>query len=373
MNGCYRLYSDTVPTPSRKADMAAIAAELGVARSTVSNAYNRPDQLSAALRERILATAARLGYPGPDPVARSLRTRRAHAVGLVFAERLSFAFRDPASIGFLAGLSDACEAGGRSLLLIPLADGGSPEPVLRAAVDGFVIYSLSADDGNLAAIASRGLPLVVVDSPDGLGGADFVGVDDRQGVRAIGQHLQDLGHRDIGVVTVNAAARRTRSQGGIDEYRDVANSVMRERLAGLEQGMGRDSGSAGQPTMLVVERPRNVESEGAAAADLLLDSRPEITAIACLTDVLALGVLQTLARRGVRVPQDVSVTGFDDILEARSQGLTTVRQPLVDKGRVAGEMLLARSDAESATPFQRQVLPTRLIERTTTGQNAQTV
>ncbi|MFD1050850.1 LacI family DNA-binding transcriptional regulator, partial [Kibdelosporangium lantanae] len=93
----------------RPATLASLAAELGVSRTTVSNAYNRPDQLSPELRRRVLETARRLGYPGPDPVARSLRTRKAGAVGLLLTENLSYAFRDPAALGFLEGLALACE------------------------------------------------------------------------------------------------------------------------------------------------------------------------------------------------------------------------------------------------------------------------
>ena len=88
----------------RPATLASLAAELGVSRTTLSNAYNRPDQLSPELRRRVLDTARRLGYPGPDPVARSLRTRKAGAVGLLLTENLSYAFRDPAAVGFLEGL-----------------------------------------------------------------------------------------------------------------------------------------------------------------------------------------------------------------------------------------------------------------------------
>jgi DNA-binding LacI/PurR family transcriptional regulator len=88
----------------RTATLASLAAELGVSRTTVSNAYNRPDQLSPALRRRVLDTARRLGYPGPDPVARSLRTRKAGAVGLLLTEALSYAFRDPVAVQFLEGL-----------------------------------------------------------------------------------------------------------------------------------------------------------------------------------------------------------------------------------------------------------------------------
>ena len=91
------------PAPRRRATLASLAAELKVSRTTISNAYNRPDQLSADLRERVLAAAKQLGYPGPDPVARSLRTRRAGAVGLVITEPLTYAFSDPAALNFVAG------------------------------------------------------------------------------------------------------------------------------------------------------------------------------------------------------------------------------------------------------------------------------
>merc|ERR1711969_31265 len=133
------------PAPRRRATLASLAAELKVSRTTVSNAYNRPDQLSAELRERVLSTAKALGYPGPDPVARSLRTRKAGAVGLVITEPLNYSFRDPAALDFVAGLAESCEAVGQGLLLVAVgpdrsvSDGSAA--VLAAGVDGFVVYS----------------------------------------------------------------------------------------------------------------------------------------------------------------------------------------------------------------------------------------
>ena len=152
------------PTPRRRATLASLAAELKVSRTTISNAYNRPDQLSADLRERVLATAKRLGYAGPDPVARSLRTRKAGAVGLVMTEPLNYSFSDPAALDFVAGLAESCEEAGQGLLLVAVgpnrsvSDGSAA--VLAAGVDGFVVYSASDDDPYLAvgaaAAPSRG-------------------------------------------------------------------------------------------------------------------------------------------------------------------------------------------------------------------------
>jgi DNA-binding LacI/PurR family transcriptional regulator len=152
------------------ATLAAVAARVGVSRTTVSNAYNRPDQLSSELRNRILAAAAELGYSGPDPVARSLRTRQADAVGLIFAERLGYAFRDPGAVEFLHGLGEACTERGRSLLMVPAGQSAQVATVLRAAVDGFVLSSVAAADPLLAAVLSRPQPAVIVDSPRGVAG-----------------------------------------------------------------------------------------------------------------------------------------------------------------------------------------------------------
>src|ERR1700753_2347499 len=106
------------PLPRRRATLASLAAELKVSRTTISHAYTRPDQLSDALRERVLATAKRLGYPGPDPVARSLRTRRAGAVGLMITEPLTYSFRDPAALDFVAGLAESCGDARQGMLLV---------------------------------------------------------------------------------------------------------------------------------------------------------------------------------------------------------------------------------------------------------------
>ncbi|MGI8859844.1 MAG: LacI family DNA-binding transcriptional regulator [Rubrobacteraceae bacterium] len=122
-----------------------MAAEVGVSPATVSNAYNRPDQLSGELRERVFEAARRVGYAGPDPTARGLRKKRTGAIGALYTDRLSYAFADPAAVMLFEGVSVATEEAGLGLLLIP---GGSlgqrdPEALGSAAVDGFVIFCMA--------------------------------------------------------------------------------------------------------------------------------------------------------------------------------------------------------------------------------------
>src|SRR5689334_5260471 len=146
-----------------------VAAELGVSAKTVSNAYSRPDQLSAALRARVLEVAERLGYPGPDPLAAGLRRGRVGALGVAYANALSYAFDDPVSVALLAGITSVAERAGTGLLLASgsgSAGGPAAGTVGTAVIDGLVVASLGDDDPVLPVVAARRLPLVVVDQPD---------------------------------------------------------------------------------------------------------------------------------------------------------------------------------------------------------------
>jgi DNA-binding LacI/PurR family transcriptional regulator len=351
----------------RPATLASLAAELGVSRTTVSNAYNRPDQLSAPLRERVLEAARRLGYPGPDPVARSLRTRRAGAVGLLLTEALSYAFRDPVATGFLEGLALACEAAGQGLLLVPV----SPEhadvaAVHRAGVDGFVVYSVREDDPHFLAVLERPVPIVVSDQPSGVEGVDRVGIDDHGAMLGLARHLTGLGHRRIGVICMRLGEHRNDGPVSVARQADIGYPVQRNRIAGLRDGLA-EVGVAwsGVP---VWERFNHSVEAGQSAAEELLTGHPELTAVVCTSDILALGALRHAQDRGLTVPADLTITGFDGVPEAERAGLTTVWQPVLEKGRAAGELLLERGDRSRP---RRVTLPTELrVGRTSSAPRA---
>ena len=351
----------------RPATLASLAAELGVSRTTVSNAYNRPDQLSAPLRERVLEAARRLGYPGPDPVARSLRTRRAGAVGLLLTEALSYAFRDPVATGFLEGLALACEAAGQGLLLVPV----SPEhadvaAVHRAGVDGFVVYSVREDDPHFLAVLERPVPIVVSDQPSGVEGVDRVGIDDHAAMLALARHLTGLGHRRIGVICMRLGENRNDGPVSVARQNDIGYPVQRNRLAGLRDGLA-EVGVAWSGVPLWERFDHSVEA-GHSAAEELLTGHPELTAVVCTSDILALGALHHAQERGLSVPADLTITGFDGVPEAERAGLTTVWQPVLEKGRAAGQLLLERGDRSRP---RRVTLPTELrVGRTSSAPRA---
>lgn len=340
----------------RPATLASLAAELGVSRTTVSNAYNRPDQLSPELRKRVLDTARRLGYPGPDPVARSLRTRKAGAVGLLLTENLSYAFRDPAALGFLEGLALACEDAGQGLLLVPAnPEREDVDAVRRAGVDGFVVYSVPDDDPHLAAVLSRPVPTVVCEQPQ-LPDVDRVQIDDHGAMVGLARHLIELGHRTVGVLCMRLTRDRNDDFVTVERQHQARFHVQRARLAGLAEAF--TAAGVDWRRVPVVERFDHSIEAGSAAAAQALDRDPDLTALICTSDILALGALAECARRGMRVPQDITITGFDGVAEADRVGLTTVRQPVLEKGRAAGELLLGGN--ESGRP-RTVTLDTELI------------
>ncbi|MBB6099843.1 DNA-binding LacI/PurR family transcriptional regulator [Deinobacterium chartae] len=349
----------------RRPTLKEVAAAVGVAPSTVSNAYNRPDQLSEALRERILEAARRLGYPGPNATARQLRRGCSGALGVLYADRLSYAFADPVALSFFEGVAAAAEEAGLSLLLVP----GPPEDpgaVRAAAVDGFVIYSLADSDPRLGAALERRLPTVFVDQPPPPGVlAPLIAIDDRGGARQAAEHLIALGHRRFGIVSFELAPGAV---GGLRQGtgpRGSSFALTRDRLEGYAEALA--AAGIDWSEVALYECPENDPSEGRAAAEYLLGLPQPPTALLVLSDQLALGVLEAARARGIAVPQQLSVVGFDDIPAAAlvQPALTTVRQPLREKGAWAGELLLALLRGE--TPHSPPRLATELVLRASSG------
>lgn len=359
------------PVPRRRATLASLAAELKVSRTTISNAYNRPDQLSADLRERVFATAKRLGYAGPDPVARSLRTRKAGAVGLVTTEPLTYSFSDPAALNFVAGLAESCEEAGQGLLLVAVGPSRTLEEgagaVLSAGVDGFVVYGGSDDDPYLQVVLDRRLPAVLVDHPGDVPGVSRVGIDDRGAIRELADYVIGLGHREIGLLTMRlgnerAAAESTATLVTPERLSATPFQVQAERVGGVCDAM--TAAGLDPNELTIVESAEHSSTSGGTAAELALATNPRITALMCTADVLAISAMDYLRARGIYVPGQMTVTGFDGIPEALKRGLSTVNQPSLEKGRRAGELL--HSPPRSGLPVV-EILPTELIRGRTAG------
>jgi DNA-binding LacI/PurR family transcriptional regulator len=344
----------------RRATLKEVAREVGVSAKTVSNAFNRPDQLSAELRERILETARRLDYAGPDPLARAFRQGRSGMVGVIYDSSLSYAFDDPAAVAFLGGFAGVIERVGMGLTLIPgsAAGYGEPRHLANAMIDAVVAYSLASDDPALENARQRGLPLVTVDQPR-LPGVPWIGIDDEAGTAEIAGHIVGLGHRRIGIVSFGLNRHPDRALHDLEQLPEMTYGVSEGRMAGYARVLLGESGIGRVPVAHMVD---STQAEGAHGTRLLLDRDPRITAILCLSDRLALGAYATLEACGADVPGDVSVTGFDgiDLGQHIAPTLTTVAQPHREKGRLAGRALvnlLGGKAAESSQTLPHTFLP----------------
>ncbi|MBE9373774.1 LacI family DNA-binding transcriptional regulator [Saccharopolyspora sp. HNM0983] len=342
--------------------LSQVAAQAGVSLSTASLVFSGAGPVSAATREKVHRAAARIGYTGPDPLARSLRQGRSGIVGVLIGERLRYAFRDPVTVALLDGLTDELTPAGCAPLLLSGSGehtGPPPDQVAKAPLDAAVVESCSStDEPALASLHARGVPLVVVEGPR-IPDAPTVQIDNYDASAALTRHLLALGHRDFGVVTL-PASQPPGPGGWVDDQRRGRTELptWSDRLRGVEDTLGHRV-----PTW---ETASGLVEEGERAGHALLDSPRRPTAIVAQSDLLAAGVVQAARTAGFTVPDDVSVAGFDgiDVPWLRPLELTTVQQPMTGKGREAGRMVVSLLSGTTPDPVR---LTTTLRPGTTTG------
>ncbi|WP_336671945.1 LacI family DNA-binding transcriptional regulator [Tsukamurella sp. USMM236] len=319
---------------SNRITLVHVAEAAGVSLSTASHAFGVDKPISDATRARVLAAAAQLGYEGPDPRARSLRSGRTDIIGVQVDDEAGRAFRDPVIIGILDGVSTALAASPTSVLLLP---DSLPEERLRSLpVDGVVAAGCSPALGSLrAAMAKRAIPVVTAGNQvDDIGS---VGVENRAATALLTGHLRALGHRSVGVVRLR--------HGDVEKARTAA------ALAAF-------------PDSAVVVSADSTIDEGFRAGGELLDAHAP-TAVIAQSDLLAAGVIRAAESRGLRVPEDLSVVGFDGVrIDGFDRVLTTIRQPIVEMGRLAAQAVLA---AQDGAPLPTLALDVDLVVGDTTG------
>jgi len=338
-------------TRSSRPTLAAVARAAGVAPSTASLAFSGLGPVSEDAKARVLAAAADLGYGGPDPRARSLRRGRSGVIGVVMDERLSDAFRDPVNVLTLDGIAEVAGAAGASLLLVrsPLDDEQGAGPLVDAPMDAVVLVGCNVRiDPAVAVLRRRQIPVVAIEA-DEIEGAVPVQLDNRDASRRAAEYLQGLGHRDVTVVTLPLDAARRR--GPIDAARQdegIAFTTL-ERLRGVRQVY---------PDAVAIETAGSSVEEGRlAGTELFAPDGPRPTAVIAQSDLIAVGVISAALDAGLRVPEDVSVVGFDGITVDDSllhrtpiRHLTTLVQPFVQKGQAAARAALAMLEGAEPQP-----------------------
>ncbi|MEV0929742.1 LacI family DNA-binding transcriptional regulator [Streptomyces phaeochromogenes] len=326
-----------------------VAREAGVSRGTVSRVLNGGHYVSPTAQEAVNAAIRRTGYV-VNRHARSLITGRSDSIGFLLTEPQERFFEDPNFNVLLRGCTQALAAHDIPLLLMLAGTEDERRRITRyitaGHVDGVLLVSSHSGDPVAEQLREAGVPLVMCGKPIGVGSkVSYVAADDRDGARDMVRHLVSLGRRRIGVVT-----------GPLDTPGGV------ERLAGYREVLSESDIAFDERLVVSGDYSR---ASGEAGAERLLAQCPDVDAVFVASDLMAQGVLTSLERAGRRVPEDVSVGGFDDssaALAARPQ-LTTIRQPY---DRISAEMvrvLLAQIGGEDPAAV---ILPTELVKRQST-------
>jgi DNA-binding LacI/PurR family transcriptional regulator len=343
------------PSPARPvATLDEVARVAGVSRATVSRVVNGSPKVSADVRRTVEKAIDRLGYV-PNRAARSLVTRKSDSIAVVITEPASRLFNDPFFPRLVRGISAALSVRDLQLVLLMPNDADDEQRTVRyltaGHVDGVILVSLHGNDPLPDQLASRRIPSVVLGRPPRGVDVDFVDADNRDGGRRATTHLIERGRRRIATIT---------------GPRDMVAGI--DRLAGYRDALA-DAGIALDDGLIATGD--FTQAGGEAAMEGLLRERPDLDAVFCASDLMAVAALGVLQAAGRHVPDDVAVVGYDDspIATTTRPALTSVRQPIEEMGR---EMvhLLAGGIEQNGRVARHIVLATELIARASSAGRA---
>ncbi|GAA1111844.1 hypothetical protein GCM10009630_06130 [Kribbella jejuensis] len=319
---------------------------------TVSYTFNHPARVAEATRTRVLAAAAQLGYR-PDSTARALRSGRTQQLGVVVGEHLSYLFDDPQAAQFLAGIADVCVSEDLGVVLIPTrGDAGDADRVLAAAVDGYVLWTTVADDPVLAAVAGSGRPAAIQGGP-AHPGLVCIGPDDRAAAAAVAA-ATTMAEATPVIISFPLDRRRI---SGVFRGRDLPPDLMDlqavpfpvtgARLAGYRDALTEAGHDWDDVRIAVVQRNQRELGEEAAAAllDTLEGTDPVV--VLAMSDELALGAHQTVAR----THRAAVLTGWDASREATTSGIWSIAASLRDQGRACARAALSATPNPPPVPW----------------------
>ncbi len=334
-----------------KVNIDDIAQKAGVSKTAVSFAFNKPGRLSKDTVNRVLAIAEEFGYH-PDPIARSMSTRRTGTIGVLVPQPIPEVISNPFIPEFLEGIGEVCTEAGLSLMIVPPLKGSIQRAIDNAAVDGFITLGLEETKSTMVVLRQRGVPFVTVDS-DTIDGIPAINIDDEGGAKEIMALVLGQGHRDITILAIRSGKRCH-----YQEYQ----GTLRLRMNGYLAAMA-DFGLKIDNRHIRLVECVCTEKGGKLGFQTTWKARRRPTALVAMSDIIAIGAMEAAKEAGIVIPDELSIVGFDDIPIAAlvNPPLTTVSQPRCRKGKLAAELLL--KDIEGNVDSTHHVLQTQLILR----------
>ncbi|MFS8115577.1 LacI family DNA-binding transcriptional regulator [Rhizobium jaguaris] len=341
--------------------LADVAKAAGVSQGTASNVFSRPEVVREEVREHVLETAKRLGYAGPSLTGRLLRAGKVNAIGVAAVEPLAYFFDDPWARALLAAVSQVCDASGTGLALVSAKDRHKLDWNIRSAlVDGFILLCVEGGEKLVQLTRERQLPFIALALNDDDPSISSISVDNLGGAAVAARHLAELGHRRFAVLATELSEDHVGSVG-IGEIERAIYSTSRDRALGYWQALEAFGISRQEvPIYETINDKPSVE----AGLDFLFSAPEPPTAILAMSDNIALLAINWLRTRGLSVPEDISVIGFDGVPEGGmvEPGLTTMAQPFAEIAQRA-----VRAVLDDAMPAEREVIDVTLVVRGSTA------
>ncbi|WP_419148696.1 LacI family DNA-binding transcriptional regulator [Pseudoalteromonas 'SMAR'] len=326
---------------NQKWTLKSIAAELGVSNATVSNAFNRPDQLSRQKRQEILDACKKLGYYGPNKAAQSLRKGSFNIVAMVLPDSVEYMVSDPVASSFMRGVASVLEAQNINLLLFS----GTADDVTNIIdfVDGLICYGRPRNPQLIESLSNINKHVVTVDFE--LPERASVNIDNQQAAFEVASHAL---HSDSDVAIFGLRLLDTDLLCRVYEqnHSDYHTSIAQQRLTGYLNAMTKKGLTLGSDRIWNI--PESSEKYAAIAAKELLSLSPRPNTVLCMSDLIALSLLREAQKQSISVPEQLRIVGFDGVDEAfRYQpSLTTIHQNSEEKGRQAAQLFLDRSNSK---------------------------
>ncbi len=338
-----------------------VAKAANVSKGTASNVFSRPEIVREEVRERVLKTAHELGYAGPNIKGRVLRAGRVNAIGVAAVEPLAYFFQDPWARSMMTAIGEVCDANGTGLAVVSaLNEERLAWNINSALVDGFILLCVEGGERLVELTRQRQLPFVAL----ALGTEDLaipaIGIDNAAGASAAARHILHLGHRRIAILSIGDVDGMV-GRIPVEAVDSELDFLVRDRAHGYWRALG----DYGIPRTLVpIMGTLQDQATTFAAMETLFSGSQPPTAILAMSDKVALYAMQWLAERGLNVPEDVSVVGFDGVPEAAASlpGLTTVAQPFEEIAKRSVAAII-----ENAVPTHRVSLELGLVVRGSTA------
>lgn len=328
----------------------------GYSKTTISFAFNDPSRIKDETRNKILKIAEELGYY-PDPLARNFSLHTHFSIGFLLPQNINYSMGNPYIMEVVRGISSVCQIHGFNLVIIPPVKSSVIEAVKSAPVDGIISMGMGLDNEIIKIMKRRRIPFVAIDG-NPCQEIPSVNIDDEKASYEIMKEVLNKGHRKIAIISL--------SRDLFTVYEEYSNTVPHQRKDGYLKALQEVDLDFQSPDiqLLVSECTFN---EGKKLADML---RPDVTCAICMSDIVAIGLLYELRSRHIEVPEQLSVVGFDNLLESKfiSPRLTTVNQPGFEKGEIAADLLFKyiRGEIDGVV---REKVPYGIVIRESLGIN----